>query len=547
MKVRPDILRTYQSLHTWTGITAGLLLFIGFYAGSLTMFKHELQQWITPAFKPINQAQQEQTKVADWQLLLNKTRTLYGNEMAAGFELDLQQPEAVIRWYSQGSARDLHMDNKLVQVWQGQDGQLQKTENYENQFADLIDYLHRSAGIAGEIGHDQAGVYVLGIAAVLYFLALVSGVVVLLPTLVKTFFALRKDKGASRFWLDSHNLVGVASLPFHFIIAWTVIGFAFHDLIYDGISVFYGDKPLFQAPARSSQTFHIQSLPPLEQHIAAAKAYSPEHQPVKLSFMRLNSPAPALTVQMISTKGMMRGPEADYLFMQPYTLKIQPFTFSNKDGASYSNFVMGLFSLHFGTYAGDFGRWGYFVMGLLGAFLFYSGNLLWLDKRMKKSAGADRNCQLMAALTIGVCLGSVLAVVLTLFIGKLLGSVLTNVNYAYLWCYYLSFVLFVAYSFWRGAAIAAYHGLLFLSLACALLPVTTGYILWQLPDWYTASASFGVDLMASLFAGVFLLAARKTKKRMLQPTDGGVWSIQASAPLRSTPSTTERSNSDSTP
>jgi len=49
MRVRADILRIYQSLHTWTGITAGLLLFIGFYAGSLTMFKHELQQWIAPA------------------------------------------------------------------------------------------------------------------------------------------------------------------------------------------------------------------------------------------------------------------------------------------------------------------------------------------------------------------------------------------------------------------------------------------------------------------------------------------------------------------
>ncbi|XQF91454.1 PepSY domain-containing protein (plasmid) [Pseudoalteromonas espejiana] len=35
-----------------------------------------------------------------------------------------------------------------------------------------------------------------------------SGVIILLPTLVKTFFAIRKRKGPSRFWLDSHNLVG---------------------------------------------------------------------------------------------------------------------------------------------------------------------------------------------------------------------------------------------------------------------------------------------------------------------------------------------------
>ena len=528
MKVRADILRTYQSLHTWTGISAGLLLFIGFYAGSLTMFKHELQQWIAPPIKTQNQPLQGIAPVADWQLLLDKSLAVYGNEMAPGFELDLQQAQPLISWYSQGSARELDMDNKLVHLWL-EDGQLQKTEHYENQFADLIDYLHRSAGIAGEIGHDQAGVYLLGIAAVLYFLALVSGVVVLLPTLVKTFFALRKEKGPSRFWLDSHNLVGITSLPFHFIIAWTVIGFAFHDLIYDGISVFYGDKALFQPPARSSQPFDLTSLPTLAQHIEAAKAYSPKHQPVKLSFMRLNSPAPALTVQMINPNSMMRGPEADYLFMQPYTLKIQPFTFSNQDGASYSNFVMGLFSLHFGTYAGDFGRWGYFVMGLLGAFLFYSGNLLWLDKRMKKSTGPGRSCRVMAALTIGVCLGSMLAVGLTLFIGKLLGPVLANVNYAYLGCYYLSFALFLGYSFWRGAAIAAYHGLLLLSLVCVFLPVATAYLLWQQQHWHAAVATVAVDGMALLFAVVFFIAARKTQKRILHTGDDGVWSVPDAA------------------
>ena len=39
MKVRSDVLRVYQSIHIWTGIIAGIVLFIGFYAGSLTMFK----------------------------------------------------------------------------------------------------------------------------------------------------------------------------------------------------------------------------------------------------------------------------------------------------------------------------------------------------------------------------------------------------------------------------------------------------------------------------------------------------------------------------
>ncbi len=526
MKVRADILRIYQSLHTWTGITAGLLLFIGFYAGSLTMFKAELQQWITPpsVFMPAPQAVPSS---ADWQALLDKTLAAYPTELAKGFDLDLTSPSPVLSWYSQGSARDLHMDNKIVEARLTPQGRLVVTENYENKFGDLIDYLHRSAGIGGEIGHDQAGVYLLGIAAVLYFLALVSGVVVLLPSLVKSFFALRKEKGPGRFWLDSHNLIGVASLPFHFIIAWTVVGFAFHDLIYDGLAVFYGEQPLFQRPAPSTEKFDLSSLPQLEQHIAAATAYSPSHQPVKLSFMRLDTPAPALVVQMVNPDGMVRGPEADYLFMQPFTLAIQPFSFSTKDGASYSKFVMGLFSLHYGTFAGDFGRWSYFVMGLLGALLFYSGNLLWLDKRMKNHGGPGSSCRLMAALTIGICLGSLLAVVLTMLLGKLLGPLLDNINYAYLYCYYLSFIAFICYSFWRGAALAAFHGLVALSFCCATLPLATLYLQWNNPDWYKITATAGVDLMALLFAFVFCYAAHNSKKRMLRATETGIWSLSS--------------------
>ncbi|MEH8016772.1 PepSY domain-containing protein [Rheinheimera muenzenbergensis] len=526
MKVRADILRIYQSLHTWTGITAGLLLFIGFYAGSLTMFKAELQQWIAPPAVAIPQVQQTALPSADWQVLLDKALATYPTELAKGFDIDLTSRSPVLSWYSQGSARDLHMDNKIIALRLDQQGAIAVSENYENKFADLIDYLHRSAGIGGEIGHDQAGVYLLGIAAVAYFLALVSGIVVLLPTLLKSFFALRKDKGASRFWLDSHNLVGVASLPFHFIIAWTVVGFAFHDLIYDGLSVFYGEQPVFQRPAANSQTYDLENLPALEQHLAAASQYSPSHKPVKLSFMRLNNTAPVAIIQMINPDGMVRGPEADYLFMQPYTLDILPFSFSTQDGASYSKFVMGLFALHYGTFAGDFGRWGYFVMGLLGAFLFYSGNLLWLHKRMKKQGGPSRSCTLMAALTIGVCLGSMLAVALTMLLGKLLLPVLDNANYAYLYCYYISFFACICYSFWRGAALAAWHGLLGLSYCCAALPLATLYLQWYRADWYSTAATAAVDLMALLFAAVFFYAARRCKKRMLNSESSSVWSLQ---------------------
>ncbi|ODU56184.1 MAG: hypothetical protein ABT02_20935 [Comamonadaceae bacterium SCN 68-20] len=38
-------LRDYLSVHTWTGILAGTLLFIAFYAGGLSMFAPEITHW----------------------------------------------------------------------------------------------------------------------------------------------------------------------------------------------------------------------------------------------------------------------------------------------------------------------------------------------------------------------------------------------------------------------------------------------------------------------------------------------------------------------
>ncbi len=150
MKVKATTLRTYQSLHTWTGICAGLLLFIGFYAGNLTMFKHQLQQWIAPA--PVQHLSNVSPDLARWQQLLDQTLSVHAIELVAGFELDLSRAEPAISWYRQGSARELAMDNRLVTAQLDAQGQLQLTEQTENQFADLLDYLHRSAGIAGEIG-----------------------------------------------------------------------------------------------------------------------------------------------------------------------------------------------------------------------------------------------------------------------------------------------------------------------------------------------------------------------------------------------------------
>jgi uncharacterized iron-regulated membrane protein len=53
------------------------------------------------------------------------------------------------------------------------------------------------------------------------------------------------------------------------------------------------------------------------------------------------------------------------------------------NGNVWSAITSAVFALHFGSYGGEPVRWGYFFLGLAGAFLFHSGNLQWIESRRK--------------------------------------------------------------------------------------------------------------------------------------------------------------------
>lgn len=525
MKLRSDVLRLYQSIHTWTGIVAGIVLFIGFYAGSLTMFKGAIEAWSMPPSLTLAQVPTEKLD----ELVVKALA--HDDKAKTGFRLSLaDEHQSPMTWYQQGSERELSMSHRIWHASLDDQGQLVTQLSTPSELAELIDQLHRTAGIAGEVGHDQAGVYVLGIAAFLYFVALVSGVIFLLPSLTKSFFALRKDKGESRFWLDAHNLVGITSLPFHLVISLTVIVFAFHDQLYDGLKlVVYGDKPLFAQPAPNRTPYALTDLPRVETVLAQVKTLAPDYQVHEMTYMNLDNPRATLRLGLYNPNGFMRGPVTDYLYMHPYTLAVTNSTLGTSETGLWSRTVAVFFGLHFGSYGGDLGRWVYFFLGLSGAFLFYSGNLLWLEKRRQKQADEQsRASRLMASATVGICLGSVAALAVSMLLGKWLYSHFDNINYVYLWLYYAVFSLLVFYAFWRGAARAA---LLMLPLCAGVtlaMPITSilAFIAPQLGLWspYTG-ATLGVDLVALGFSAMFYSGYRLTRQRVFYGPQDSVWAM----------------------
>jgi uncharacterized iron-regulated membrane protein len=286
--MRADFIRLYKSVHTWTGIVSGLALFIAFYAGALTMFKAPLTRWASPP------AAHAAVPLADAPQLIARALAAHP-EAAKGFRIDLRQDgdlPARMDWEVRDDAADDHdtLSSRHYHATLREDGAVAVEAARPAPVAEFIDVLHRVVGLPFD---TDAHRWVMGVVAVLYALALISGVIVLLPSLVKDFFALRLGRNFKRMVLDAHNVVGIISLPFHVVMALTALIFAFHDGIYflQG-ELSPGDKPVWSQPpppADAPPRDPLMMLPPLEL-AARAQALSPGFRPTMLYYQHVTGP-----------------------------------------------------------------------------------------------------------------------------------------------------------------------------------------------------------------------------------------------------------------
>ncbi|KFZ36642.1 peptidase [Shewanella mangrovi] len=532
MQIRSDIMRIYQKLHLWCGIGAGILLFICFFAGALTMFKTEIAAWASPPAHVLPQVSLNQLDK-----LLHKAQAQHP-ELSKGFVIHPADPRFSPLSWSNGE-RD-HSVNLSAEHWHAtldEQGNLITAKVQPNKLADLIDQLHQTAGIPGSLGHEQLGVLIMGGASILYFIALISGVIVLLPTLVKSMFAIRRRKTAHRFWLDLHNLLGITALPFHIIIALTVIVFAFHDQFYGALNqLVYKTPPSFMPRNAMQQPLDTTQLPNISQILSSANQFNEGYQATSINVMGLGTPRAMARIEMYNEQALMRGPVADFLALNPYTQQVLFSTMTPGNEGVWGRIVSSFFGLHFGSYAGMPGRWLYFLLGLSGAMLFYSGNLLWLEKRRKQQTSEQpKRVQIMAALTVGSCLGTVVAVAASMLLGKWLYQFIDNINYGYLWCYYLCFGLALLYSVKIGAARAAIHLLQLTAMICLLMPLTSLLALTipTLGLWAPQTlATMMVDITALLAALLLGYCTKLTRRRALTGEPDSIWAIRPSATVK---------------
>lgn len=505
-------LRTFLSVHTWVGLIAGMALFIAFYAGAITVFVHELGGWE----KPHEAAPSEAVALQRSQTLVERVLAQHP-EAAHTFFLTLpgeHGPQPQLYWYEEktGQQHRFTLDD---------DGGLQQRPARSG-FVEFIYDLHFTAGLP-----RTAGMYLFGVFCILYGLALVSGVVLYAPVFLKDLFALRIGHNLKRLWQDAHNVVGMLSLPFHIIFAWSgavlTIGFLllapFQFLVFENklLEILEGD---FDVAPHVEPAGVSKPMLPVAELLRSTQLALPGIEVESLSYHDAGDANAQVTAYGELAQRQLNGIAGVALnAASGEVIKALP----PKDYPPGMTFLRGLQHLHYGNFGQMAVKWLYFLLGLAGAFLFYSGNLLWIEARRKRrEVQQPRRTRFVAGLTLGVCLGCVAGVSAVFLSAALLPSVSAAMTY------YAVFFACLVWAFLRRPVRAGHELLWLCAVLTALIPLA-GYVgsgenLFS-AAWHGHWHRFFIDSTALAMAAGFALMARATLRRGKTGDPNSVWAL----------------------
>ncbi|HET6433671.1 PepSY-associated TM helix domain-containing protein [Dyella sp.] len=510
-------LRTFQLVHTWTGVMAGFFLFVAFYAGALTVFHGDIATWQHPPWRSAASPVESRQSLIDRFLAVHP-------EARADFGLVLPPPGTAqppyMYWPADGEEHFATADALERDTDAPTAGSL----------ADFIYALHDSLGI------PVVGLYLMGLVSMLYGLALVSGIVIHLPGLVKGLFALRPGHNLKRLWLDAHNVIGVLSLPFHMIFAvtgalmclFTLVLALLNTVAFEGALPTMFAQAIATAPPREAAGEAAPMLP-VDALLTRARAHAlatgvDEFEPDYVHFSNYGDRHAVVEVRGLSQRTLATYGTVALDGQSGRVLQVHVGPAYSANGSINSS----MYALHFGSFGGRAVQWMYFGLGLAGAFLFYSGNLLWVESRRKRRhRDQPRRTLWMGRATVGVCLGSCLGISAA-FLATLLGEgrawPLDTLQRA---AAYGMFAVSCTYVSIRPLATAVRH----LLLACsamtalpALLDLARNAGPWVRNPWTGAhGAVLGVDLTGLLLALVFLWLARASARRAREGDPNSIW------------------------
>ncbi len=531
-------------LHTWFGLALGFVLMACFFFGSLSVFDREIDRWAIPESRFAPQPMPSFDKVL---------RPVFEDMKPSQQSLEFMQdkvngpmPErfdTVRNWGAYTTHRDPMLSlfaGYVVPNAKNPDDGVRGNRTIDPRSGSALpdDQLKVGSGFLYPLHYSLTfywkglGFWIVGFAALMMLVALVSGVV-MHRKFFREFFTFRPKKAVQRSVLDLHNMMGVLALPFHFFFAFT------------GLVIFAGIYfPVSHTQLEPLHELHEQheaqttGLPHDRAGVAAPLASVDDM--VREAQRRWAAKGMAGEVGLLSLRHVgdangyvsvfRAGTDRIALVGDGIHFKASTGELLREDPPrtavdSLNTFLTGLHLQHFRHWLL---RWLYVLGGLMGCVCIATGFIFFVEKRKKQHAKQGRQgSRIVDALAVTTVTGMLIATCTILIANRLLPASLPSGwpprGDLEQYLFWAGWVAAMAHAFWRSAPVAsgqpnpAWREQCWAVAAMAVLAVglnwiTTGdHLLKTVGEAYWPVA--GVDLSLLVCAALAAVAARKLALR----------------------------------
>jgi uncharacterized iron-regulated membrane protein len=373
-------LKRWYLIHKWASLVCTVFLLVICLTGLPLLFRDQIDGWLQPhhyVSLPAN------TPSASFDALAATSHRLYPNEVIASMFVDDDEPQIYV-WMAPSFAtmkadpRTMHsirFDARTAQVLETSKSTAQQPKT----FIDIMLALHTDLFL------DLPGELFLGLMALLFVVAIVSGVVLYGPFMKKLDFGtVRSGRSPRLKWLDLHNLLGIV------VMAWTLIV---------GVTGVMNElsTPLF---GLWQQTDVKTLLASFKDTAVPTQADLP---PVQAAYETAQRAVPGMKMSSIVYPGNPFGSPYHYVFWAQgaATLTSRLFTPVLVDASSgrlsavvempwYLRALEVSRPLHFGDYGGMPMKILWALLDLITIAILLSGIYLWITRRRSQAARLDK-------------------------------------------------------------------------------------------------------------------------------------------------------------
>lgn len=200
----------FLHLHTVTGITITLLLFIIFFAGTITLFFYPLDSWEKGEKTTISKEVSNTPNVNEITNYLEKNELintgdniLFGEIVNGTIEIKIHPDSSKKKKRIKINLSENHLNHTVL------------NKEKDHSVAALLYDLH----FFYQLG--RPGYYFAGIVSFMFLIALITGLIVHWKKIRLNFFVFRPNGKAKVLWTDLHTALGVIGFPFQFMYALT--------------------------------------------------------------------------------------------------------------------------------------------------------------------------------------------------------------------------------------------------------------------------------------------------------------------------------------